>query len=142
MEKETKIIHRSLFEGFFVNGFKLHDIIIYDETGKEFLYNITCAETRILLFKFKTNRRLKKDFSKREPFICKDVTDLSGKHSVYNLYIPSELVNFRYVGHRDNTTETGNIYHYDDYQFDGYVYNDKGLPVYKPKTLNLVTLWM
>ena len=140
MEKDTKIIYRS-FEGFFLNGYKLDNIIIYDETGKEFLYNITCVETKILLFKFETNRRLKKNFSKRESFIFKDGTDLSGR-TTYNLYIPAELVNFKYVGHKDNTTESGNIYHYYDYQFDGYVYNDKGLPVYKQKALNLVTLWM
>ena len=137
---DTQITYRT-FEGFFINGYKLHDIIFFDEAGKEYIYNIVEANTHNLTFKFETKRKLKKELSKRIPFIIKNGHDIFDS-AAYDLYIPSELVNFKYVGDRENVRETGYIYKYKDCTFEGYVYNPYGVAPNQLKTLKFSTLKM
>ena len=130
------------FEGFYFKTFKLNDVIIYDESGKEFIYNLNNAEVKLLTFKFETKRRLKKDFSKRESFIVKSGIDFSDK-STYNLYIPAEFVNFKFIEHWENVSETtGYLYKHDDYTFEGYIHEEKDytsltLKVFKLRLLKM-----
>lgn len=148
MEFNTIINHKPC-DGWYAGDYKLDNIVIYDETGREYTYNVYDLSTvkdgkysqiKVFAFNFEVKRYLKKNISKRQPFLLKAGTDFMSK-SIYNLYIPAELVNYKYVGHKDNTTDDGYTWHNDNYQFVVYVYNPKGLPAYKQKAITLTTAW-